>query len=484
MFLVQVALASHLIAVPDTIHLRWKWDVVDQGLEQSNAIALCKHHNVIIGTATSEYQIAGSAQFPDSNWASWEKQVPIQPSSFACNGAQLHEDDIKLLQELGVTAYRFSVDWSWIEPQQGLYDYQVIEHYATLCRKLHEAGIKVMVTLHHFVHPQWFEEAGAFEHEENIIHFVRFCEMVYENLADDVDWWCTINEPGVYVFSGYIRGVFPPGGSLPLLKGLAPSWALPNKKSAANIRLAARVTRNLLQAHMQVYQTLKRLYHDNHIGLNEPSIGLAHQYLTFESFHNPYSMKGLIESNVASIFTSWVHRAIFEALATGNFSFAGAPLQSTTLPDLPDSYDWIGLNYYSHVFIDLDHPDNPAYYDEDIPTDMPYGLYAEGLYRALKDVATRLKKQIYITENGIADRHDTRRDIWIKRSIHAMCVALQEGVDVRGYFYWSLMDNYEWDMGYDQSFGLYAVNFTSSHFTRSLKPGSRYFVDVAQAVRA
>lgn len=434
--------------------LRWDWLKLD-----TSKVKFPK--NFMWGTADCAYQTQGADSLPQSNWAAWEKKANLEPSGVACDALNKMQEDIALMKKLGVKAHRFSVDWSRIEPQQGKIDPQGLKYYVDFCNALIAAGIKPVVTLHHFVHPEWFEKLGGFEKEENIQHFVAFSERIFKLLGKKVALWCTINEPGVYVFQGYMRGVFPPG-----------------KAGLSGMKLAPKVLKNMLNAHVAVYKALKRLP-----GGKDAQIGLVHQYLMFEKFHDTNSpIKAAFEHMIPKLAgLNECAKSILEFCKTGKFEFyiPGVVHEKFENPDAPKAYDFFGLNYYSHVFLRVHHRLKdmiyPGYRADDIETDMPYGVYAEGLYRALKDVA-ELGKPIYITENGIADKKDDRRDIWIKRYLYAMHRAMEEGCDVRGYFYWSLMDNWEWDMGYKEKFGLVEVDFKTQE--RKLRKGAAWFQKV------
>ena len=430
--------------------LRWDWNTIDTTAVQFNK-------EFVWGTATSAYQIEGGCI---NNWSMWEQSQKLEPAGKACDGWNNCFKDISLLKQLGVKAYRFSVEWSRIEPICGYFDHVALQRYKDFCRALKENGIEPMVTLHHFTNPLWFQEKKAFEKEKNIHYFVRFSTTVFEELKDYVSMWCTVNEPSVYAFCGYILGTFPPG-------------------QKADFRTAGIVLKNFLIAHCQTYQTLKERAHDLGISIQ---VGLAHNILQFE----PYKDR-IIEKALCTTLTKNLSDAVVTFFATGRFEFSclpslhctGSRLSSAltyTNPNAPDCLDFIGLNYYCNVLLDI-ASGKEGYRAGDIKTDMPYPIYAEGLYRALHRVRI-LNKMIYVTENGIADAKDDRRDIWLKRYIYAMYKAQQEGCDVRGYFYWSLLDNFEWAYGYSMKFGLYEVNRETME--RTLRPGADWFVRMAK----
>lgn len=445
--------------------LRWNWDAI-------NTDDVSFPADFMWGAAVCALQTEGTDEvtgLPNCNWAHWLKNGPkelkLQDAGKACDSWTLYKRDIEMLQELGLNSYRFSVDWSRIEPQQGQIDQAALDKYVEICDALNAAGIKPVVTLHHFVHPQWFEELGAFEKAENIQHFVNFSTLVFRTLGDRVGLWCTINEPGIYVMQGYIRGVYPPG------KTAGPLNLFPT------FRLAAQVLKNLLDSHVEIYHAIKALP-----GGNDAKVGIVHQYLKMERFHGKFSpLKAGFEHMIVTSY-DWVHKTVIEYFKTGTYHFSVRGIinmqDATGAERRVNSLDYIGLNYYSHPLIRVHHrmkdPIYPGKRACDIETGMPFNVYAEGFYRAIKHVA-ELNKPIYITENGAPTSDDTCRDIWSKRYLYALHRAMQEGCDVRGYIYWSLLDNFEWDMGYHQKFGLFTVDFASPDKTRTLTKGAEHF---------
>lgn len=457
--IIQAKSDKHTQPIPE---MRWDW-------EKEDVANVSFPKDFLWGAAICEFQTSGAEGCPDSQWAHWEHDQKLQPSHKVCDSWNTYQKDIKILKELGLTCYRFSIDWSKIEPRQGQIDQSALDHYVEMCDALRAAGIKPVVTLHHFVHPQWFEELGGFEKKENTKYFVEFSKLVFTTLGDRVGLWATFNEPAVYVMQGYVRGVYPPG-----------------KSGYFGVKTASKVLRNVLDAHVEVYYALKALP-----GGEKAQIGIVHQYLKFE----PFSGKGFsnkLEKLIASQF-DWVHKTVIDYFKTGLYHF-----EVTAIANVHDdirkvsvaqrerrihALDYIGLNYYSHVFLKLNNSlqelVKPTLRDFDIPTGMPFGLYAEGLYQAVQHIS-ELELPIYITENGAPTADEACRDTWIKRYLYTVSKLLKEGYDIRGYIYWTLMDNYEWDMGYEQKFGLCTVDTTTQE--RIFKPGAEHFRKVvAQA---
>jgi beta-glucosidase len=431
--------------------LHWDWRKINTSISSFPRTFLW-------GVTTTAHQVEGDCS---NNWSRWEEACRITPAGKACDHWQRCFDDIRLLKELGVRSYRFSVEWSKIEPQQGVINKAVLQHYQDFCAALKAAGIMPVVTLYAATHPLWFDEQGAFERDHNISLFVNFAEIVFKALHEHVGMWCTMNEPAMCVFQGYMRATFPPGKN--------------------NAGVAGQVLKNLLQAHCMVYKRLKSLPSGD-----KASIGIAHTMVHFD----PYRDWNPLDVIAGKVLTDITNNSVIEFFKTGTLRFEVEGIVASHLgwqaslvynePFAMRALDFFGINYYSHVLINsLTGKDE--YRSNDIPTDMSYAFYPEGMYRAIVQ-ASSLKVPLYITENGIADAKDDRREEWCKRYLYALHKALCEGYDVRGYFYRSLMDCFEWDKGYEMKFGLYHVDFTTQK--RTLKKGASYFIKTIQTSNA
>jgi len=414
------------------------------------------------GTATAAHQVEGNCV--NNNWFNWETSPSShdysflhskQPAGIACDHWKRYPEDIRLMKELGVNAYRFSVEWSKIEPEQGEFNQNALTHYSMVIDSLIAQGITPMITLHHFTNPIWFEKLGAFERQENIEYFVKFSQKVFEKFSDRVIYWCTINEPAVYTVQGYFTGIFPP--------------------EKQNIRLATIVLKNLIRAHVGVYFALKESQNGENC-----QIGFV---------KNINQFKPLREWHPADQLTAWFanhfyNDAILYCLMTDEYRLIIPILsgENEIIHNASQSYDFVGLNYYSHNFLKFQLFSTPhvnvAFPEKEIKTDMPYTMYAQGFYDAIESVS-RLKKPVIITENGVADREDKIRSEWITDYLNQLVIALENGIDIRGYFYWSLLDNYEWAEGYNMKFGLYEVDFKNQQ--RTLREGSKTFQKIIKS---
>tara|TARA_B100000686_G_C16800352_1_gene985511 strand:- start:20 stop:1909 length:1890 start_codon:yes stop_codon:yes gene_type:complete len=432
----------------------WNWNTIEQE-------DIYFPRNFIWGTATAAHQVEGNNT--NNNWYRWETSVDEKGnprihndhrSGMAADHWNRYPEDILLMKELGVSHYRFSVEWSKIEPNLGKIDENVLNHYRKLCQNLIAQNITPVITLHHFSHPIWFENMGAFEKDDNIKYFLKFSEIVFNYLHDLVPIWCTINEPAVFVSQGYFNGVFPPGKKDPQLAGM--------------------VMQNMLNAHVKIYHHLKRLP-----GGKNAQIGLVKNIFQFDPLRRWHILDWLFSKILNDIFTN--HPVNF--FNTGKFKFYLPGMADMKMENINaiGALDFIGLNYYSryHVKGKL-NPVEPFIFelrDEDIQTDMPYSIYPEGFYRALHKIS-EIDQPIYVTENGIADSDDDQRATFIRRYLYAMHKAINDGLDIRGYFYWTLMDNFEWSEGYQMKFGLYEVDFSTQK--RILRKGSKVFQEIVK----
>ncbi len=439
----------------DTL-LKWDWSQIDTSKKSFPK-------DFIWGVASSAHQVEGGHQ-NINNFGWWEQQTTPDGKPTILNGDlsgqasdhwNRYPEDIKLMEDLGVNSYRFSVSWSKIMPAKNVIDTLALNHYVAVCDSLLAKGIVPMVTLHHFTHPLWFYELGAFEKEENLKYFVDFSEVVYMALKDRVKMYCTINEPSVYIFDTYFSGGFPPGISDP--------------------ELAALALENMMKAHVQVYNRIKSLPDGE-----KTQIGLVKNMMQMD----PLGEWNILDNLMKHLADVNYNEVLLELFKTDNYNFNMPTMVNlnSKIEGASKSLDFIGLNYYSHYAFnftgDLDESLEPLPYPNEVMTDMDYGIYPEGIYRAIQRIS-KLGVPIIITENGIADDKDDRRGKFIEQSLFAVSKAIEDGYDVRGFYYWSLMDNFEWNFGFGKRFGLYHVDFETQE--RTLNEGSKKYIEIIKA---
>lgn len=445
---------------------------IPEVIDEQTMLANSFPKDFIWGSGGAAYQYWGRDILKNAQWAPYEDgsgwilpHIDNNDRSGDGNGNFTRNiQDIQLAKNLGVNSDRFSIDWSFIEPEEGKFNHNAIEYYKNHCQELIAQGMTPMATLHHFVHPQWFEAKGGFEKVENIKYFLKFAARAFAELNPYINLWATFNEPGVFAFAGYYRGVFPPG-----------------KQDAA---LTGKVLRNLMIAHVYTYRMLKKMP-----GGDTAQIGLVHQFLTSEAT----SSYAVHMKDLADVMNMCFHTAIFNFLKTGIFdfkvdslytflldkktaaTFGPAKLYDKTIITPGEKiFDWIGVNYYTKNLFGFGgatcNPENGEYM-----TDMPYRAYPQGLYEMIHEAST-LGVPMYVTENGCPDIKDTHREEWIQTHLYAVAQALKDGYDVRGFYYWSLLDNFEWDMGWNQKFGLYHVDLVTK--VRTLRKGSEAYARI------
>ena len=415
------------------------------------------------GSATAAYQVEGYCT--NNNWNLFEEEkdekgrpriMNAQRAGVCCDHWNRYKEDIQLMKALSLNAYRFSVEWSKIEPERGKFDEGALDHYEAVVDELKKNNIEPMITLHHFTDPIWFYRQGAFVREDSPEIFASFAERVVKRLGKKVKLWGTINEPTVYATQGYQKGRFPPALKDPEKAGI--------------------VLKNLFRAHTAAYQTIKRV---------EPTaqVGLVAAILHYE----PARRWHPLDVMQARALNRGLNESHFKYLVDGVFDFSIPDARKIYYDSgVKQAFDFVGLNYYTrfyHKFTfrkDEAVPETSKVPPEKL-TDMLWEIYPEGLYRALRMIAGYTSKPVYITENGIADDSDTKRAAFIEEHLRVLNRAIADGVNVKGYFYWSLLDNFEWAFGFEKRFGLYSIDFRTQ--SRTLRAGSRKYPEIIQQNR-
>lgn len=366
------------------------------------------------GCATSAHQIEGGNV---NDWSAWEtSHVRIahleskghDPKDFisgaACESFINENADIDCLKQLGANAYRFSIEWSRIEPEEGKFNQEAVDHYRDFIRKLKSHGIEPFVTLWHWPVPLWVRDRGGWKNPKTASLFGRFVERVVDAFGDEVTFWVTLNEPQVYASNSYLTGEWPP-----------------QEKS---LRSALRVFRNLIKGHKEAYTAIKARYPSAQVGIASHNIHFAAE---------PNFLINRAVAWIASRF--WNHYF---------------------LRSIAHEQDFVGVNYYFTNQLRLGIGKRKTHLQSDIGWD----LVPEGLYRVVKELK-RYQKPVYILEHGLADKDDRHRAWYLHATLELIGRAVNEGVDVRGYFHWSLLDNFEWAMGFHPRFGLFEVDFAT-----------------------
>jgi len=413
------------------------------------------------GVATSSHQVEGDNC--NNQWAAWEKAGRIKSrdrAALACDWWRNAERDFDLAQSLGVNALRLSLEWSRIEPAEGQWSTEALERYREMLKGLRARGIRPFVTLHHFTNPLWLEARGGFSSPASIPCFERFTRRVVAALGDLCSDWITFNEPNVYAALGYFLGEFPPGKKGRVLE-------------------SARVTYNLCLSHAVAYRTIHALQ----AGAN---VGWAQHFMVFK----PRRPQSFIDRSICSIVHTNFNDNFFEGVRDGRAPFP-LDVMGATLDSVKDTCDYIGVNYYSRLrvgfaprspgtlFLQLSVP--PHKPQGDCGIEIPYGeAYPQGLQRAAEHFST-LNKPMYILENGVPDRDDRIRPWLLESVVDEMRQLLAKGIDLRGYFHWTLTDNFEWNEGWHLRFGLIELDPETQE--RRLRPSAGVYQELIKANR-
>lgn len=357
------------------------------------------------GSAVSSYQVDG-----DINNCDWSTAFP---AGRACLYYSRYEKYFDIAKELNQNIHRFSLEWSRIQPQEGKFNRNEIEHCKQVLHALRNRNIKSMVTLWHYTLPIWFSKIGGWENGKSSDYFQEYLKFVVEELKDYVDYWIILNEPEVYISLAYILGICPP-------------------KKTSDAR-SALVFFNLMKAHKSGYDAIHNIIPNAKVS-SALNMTFVDQYK-----HNSTANK------LAAFIWDYFRNGIF-------------------LNSIKHKIDFLAMNYYFHERIKTDIKKFPFPFKVDNQnkdvSDLGWEIYPSGIYEILMKLA-RYKLPVFITENGLADKADRKREKFIKDHLLYVHKAIEAGVDVRGYLHWSLLDNFEWTFGFTPRFGLVEMNYNN-----------------------
>ena len=414
------------------------------------------------GAATSAHQVEGNNT--NNHWWAWEQEGGHihdgSVSGRACDHYNLYETDFELARELGHTVHRFSIEWSRIEPREGKWNEKEIEHYRKVIQALLDRDIIPMVTLHHFTNPIWLQEKGGWLNPQSVELFERYTRVVVETMGDLIPFYNTINEPMMVAVLGYLLGMHPP--------------------CHTDFDEFFTVGRHLLMAHGKCYRAIHETVRDKGFSI-KPQVGIVKQIPYFAPL-NPDSDADVEQ---AKLMDDTINRWYLEGIHTG---ILAPPFgKGEELDYLKDSWDFIGVNWYTRILA-TPMPEAPEEASQTLSiapegaetTDMGWEVYPEGFYHSLMSVK-KYKKPVYVTENGIATLDDTQRCRYILRHLYQLHRAIKDGLDVRGYMYWSLIDNFEWAEGFAKRFGLIEVNYDTME--RTPRPSAYLYRNIIKSNR-
>jgi beta-glucosidase len=376
------------------------------------------------GTATAAHQIEGGNT--NNDWWAFEHSPDsgcAESSGDGCDSWLRWEEDADLVAALGLDNYRFSVEWSRIEPADGEISRAALGHYRRQCEGLRERGVDPVVTFHHFTTPRWLTAQGGWESPQTVARFARFCDVVAKELGDVITRACTINEPNIVATMGWHAGIFPPGKT--------------------DRELSYRVGANLVAGHRAAVEAIRQAAPEVPVGL---TLSMTDYQLAPGGEHQ-------LES---------IRRHAEDAFLDGT-----------------GGDDFLGVQVYTRMLIG---PDGWAGYEPGVPVlDMGYEFYPQSLGNCLRRAAdyTGAALPLLVTENGIGTTDDAQRVDYVRQALAGVLDVIAEGIDVRGYTYWSLLDNFEWAFGYRPRFGLVSVD--RSTFARKPKPSAAWFASIVAA---
>jgi beta-glucosidase len=408
------------------------------------------------GTATAAHQVEGANS--NSDWWEWElrKGSPCrEPSGVAIDHYNRYESDIALLAGLGFNTYRFSVEWARIEPSEGSFDEAQLEHYRAMVTAVRRAGLTPMVTLYHFTLPLWVAAKGGWLAESTPGLFERYVRRVVEALGDGVDWYCTINEPGVVAFGGYAGALgFPPG-----THGLA-NWR--------------RATRGLVEGHRRALAAVKALRPSAHVGQ-------THSMQEWESNRGGRPLMEYARQMAEDVYLEASKEDDFAGVQTYTRARLDMPRPFGRLIKAALSIDPIEKLLVSQM-VGSQTGSSPTVEGRDgiRRTQMGYEFRPGAVAATVRRAAEVLPGMpIVVTEHGVATADDAERIEFITEGLAALHAVRDEGIPLGGYIHWSAFDNFEWALGYSMEFGLIAVDRTTQ--TRTLKPSARFLGEIARS---
>jgi beta-glucosidase len=375
------------------------------------------------GTSTAAHQVEGGNW--NNDWWVWEHAEGtrcVEPSGDACDHYWRYPDDIALIAELGFGAYRFSIEWSRIEPEDGEFSLAALDHYRRMIATCQEHELVPIVTFHHFTTPRWLARRGGWVSDDVVDRFARFCEHAVWHLGDLIGIACTINEPNAMSMAAYVMGDWAPGHR--------------------DFDEYARVNEHLLAAHRKAYDALK----------SGPGDFPTGQCVSMDDWSAPPGSEELVARTRA------MHEDQFLEVSRGD--------------------DYVGVQAYSRIRLGADGlPIGP---EEGVPVveAMGYEYWPQSLEVSVRHAVEVAGVPVYVTENGIGTDDDDQRVAYVTAALEGLARCLDDELDVRGYVYWSLLDNFEWSLGYKPRFGLVHVDRDTQE--RTVKPSARWLGNVAR----
>jgi beta-glucosidase len=406
------------------------------------------------GTATSSHQVEGENR--NNDWWDWEKKpgriINGHTSNKACGWWEGRwKEDFDLASSAGQNAHRMSIEWSRIEPDPGRWDKDALGYYRQILQGALDRGLKPVVTLHHFTNPMWLVDKGGWLNAEVVTQYEKYVRKVVHSLKDLVKIWVTINEPNVFAIEGYLEGLFPPG-----------------KKE---LKTTFQVINHLVLAHAAAYHAIHEI---------DPSasVGISHYYrgMAPSKPGNPMDrlVAGIRDRNFNDIFPRAVHEGVLRYLG-----------RRIKVPQAVKTQDYFGLDYYTSELVrfDLFSPQllfsKGSFPEEAVLSGTGFIMDApQGFWKALT-YAHNFNLPIFVMENGVEDASDRMRPQYLAHHIHQVWRAVNFNWYVMGYFYWTLVDNFEWERGWTQRFGLWELDIETQE--RRKRTSADFYAEICKS---
>jgi beta-glucosidase len=391
------------------------------------------------GAATAAHQVEGN----NTNSDLWvlEHCSPTlfeEPSLDACDHYHRYPEDIRLLAELGLNCYRFSIEWARVEPERNHFSIVALDHYRRMLEACHENGVQPMVTMHHFSSPRWFVGLGGWERPETPDLFARYCGRCAEHFGDLISCASTFNEPNLPMLLRWVPRSLLPFATVYRMQRQAARAIGSKRFGCFFLGDAEKLRDRMIDAHLRALQAMRSGPGKYPIGVN---ISLQDEQAVGADSRR--------DRKVREVYEPWL--------------------------DAAERSDFLGVQVYTRCRVgkrcDLAPEANAEL------TQMGYEFWPEALESCLR-YAARVRVPIYVTENGLATTDDSRRIEYIQRALSGVLRCLADGIDVRGYIHWSLLDNFEWIYGYRPKFGLIAVDRATQR--RTIKPSAMYLGEIAR----
>ena len=405
------------------------------------------------GTATSSHQVEGNNN--NNTWWAWEQDPGhILQGHHSGNAADWWggrwRDDFDRAAEGHQNAHRLSIEWSRVQPTPDRWDEEALDRYREMVQGLQERGMVALVTLHHFTDPLWLMELGGWANEASISYFEKYVRKVVEALGEYVTLWCTINEPNVYLVYGYVYDSFPPGGQ--------------------GLKTAVLVAANLVRAHAAAYRAI-------HAIQPQARVGIALNYRIFHPARSWNPFDRLAAGLMFRLFNEMFPRALQKGAMP-------LPVGSLRISEARGTHDYLGINYYTEecvAFRPFNRKDwfHRRFFREgcDLGDTGFIANEPEGMFEALK-WGRQFEVPMIATENGIEDAKDTIRPRYMVQHIHQVWRAVNFNWPVKGYFWWTLVDNFEWERGWTQRFGLWELDPETQ--ARKKRPSADLYAEICR----